>query len=102
MRETLFPAKTQRVRWIRHQAGGVVCDPLRHRYYRLNAPALHVWELCDGVTDIRGIACSLSRRYRVSIPRALRDVCALIAQWQRRALVCLYVKRGRFFPERIP
>jgi len=98
MAQSFYPAKSEKVRWIQRSSLGVLLDPDTRRYYTLNGVAMCIWNMCDGVRDIRQLAQELQRTYRVTMPRALKDITMLVAYWSKRGLVVPHKSNRGFYP----
>ena len=65
----------------------LVYNSVRHEASALNTTATEIWQLCDGVLSINGIAQVLEQRYGVDTGFLVEDVASALIALRTRGLV---------------
>ena len=65
----------------------LVYNSVRHEASALNTTATEIWQLCDGVLSINGIAQALEQRYGLDTGFLVEDVASALIALRTRGLV---------------
>jgi len=93
-----YPAKKENVRWIEKNNIGVLLNPDRGVYHKLNEPAMFLWNLCDGTRSLEYLAGALGAKYGISEKEARRDTGGIIEELVKCGLLKLYKNSKIFYP----
>jgi hypothetical protein len=95
----LYPAKSEKERWIERKDGIIILNPETKLYHRLNLTATYIWQiLCNGIRTVEEISKVNARKYKISQARASRDTSAIIEYLKKAGIIKLYRSPKRFYP----
>lgn len=94
----LYPAKSERVRWVERKEETIILNPANGIYHRLNRTAAYIWQICNGIKNIETICRLTAKKYGISINTARSDVLAVINYLKKDSLIKLHIKSDRFYP----
>lgn len=94
----LYPAKSEKIRWIERKQGVIVLDPAKGIYHKLNQTATYIWQLCNGTRNIEDIYKLIAKEYNTNEDKIRRDISSAIYYLKRFGLIKLYKNSNRFYP----
>lgn len=92
----LYPAKSEKTRWIERKQGIIVLNPKTGIYHKLNQTAADIWQLCNGINSIEKISGLLTNKYKLTSKQAEKDVYLLIHSLKKSGLIGLFRSPERF------
>lgn len=96
----MYPAKAEKARWIERKNGAILLDPQRGIYHKLNDTATYIWNACNGTKSIQKIYGAVANAYKISRPRAARDVNSIISRLSRAGMLKLHGSPDNFIKSR--
>lgn len=85
--KVLCPRRSEQVVWKILDGKGILLNLQDGAYFEANPVGLAVWQQCDGLTDPAKIARGVSKKFRVGLDQATRDVAGFVRELLRRKLL---------------
>ena len=92
----MYPAKSERVRWIERKEGAVMLNPKTGLCHKANEIATIIWQNCDGTKTIDQISKIIINKYRAERKKITKDVYSIVNYFKRAGLIKLYKSSNRF------
>lgn len=99
MQINLFPAKSEKIRWIERKEGIIVLNPRKQIYHKLNESASYIWQICNGIKNIKDISSEVAKRYDINERRAQRDALVIVNYLSEIGILELFRSSKRFYPK---
>lgn len=86
-KEKLYPRRPDHVVWKVIEGKGILLNLENGAYFEVNPVGLAMWEKCDGKTGNSNLAESISREFKITAQRALKDFSNFVSDLKRRKLL---------------
>jgi len=95
---SLYPAKSEKTRWIERKEEAVVLNEGTGIYHKLNKTAACIWYACNGLRNIEEISKLINKEYDTDGINTRKDVSLIISTFKKAGIIELYKSRKNFLP----